>query len=85
MSFVLVIVALILMLILLGFSVERMLSKQMLPQPLLLGTSIATGLWSGLMLVAWDPLGAAALASGAMAVMLVLLRWYNQRVRRKQR
>jgi hypothetical protein len=84
MSFVLVIITLILLLILLGFSVERMLSKQPLPQPLLLGTSLATGLWSGLMIAAWDALGAAALASGATAVMLVLLRWYNQGGRRRR-
>lgn len=84
MSFVLVIISLILMLILLGFSVERMLSKQPLPQSLLLGTSLVTGLWSGLMIAAWDALGAAVLASGVTAVMLVLLRWHNQGLKRKQ-
>lgn len=84
MSFVLVIIALILMLILLGFSVERMLSRQALPQPLLLAASLATGLWSGLMVVAWDVLGAAVLATGATALMLVWLRWYNQGWKRKR-
>ncbi|HRF40772.1 MAG TPA: hypothetical protein PK198_18400 [Saprospiraceae bacterium] len=85
MSFVFVIITLILLLILLGFSVERMLSRQILPQPLLLSTSLVAGLWSGLMVVSWDMLGAAVLATGATALMLVLLRWYNQRMKHKNR
>ncbi|HRD79163.1 MAG: hypothetical protein IAE84_06100 [Saprospiraceae bacterium] len=85
MSFVFVIITLILLLILLGFSVERMLSRQVLPQPLLLSTSLVAGLWSGLMVVSWDMLGAAVLATGATALMLVLLRWYNQRMKHKNR
>lgn len=85
MSFVFVIITLILLLILLGFSVERMLSRQVLPQPLLLATSLAAGLWSGLMVISWDVLGGAVLATGATALMLVLLRWYNQRMKYKNR
>lgn len=85
MGFVFVIITLILLLILLGFSVERMLSRQVLPQPLLLSTSLVAGLWSGLMVVSWDMLGAAVLATGATALMLVLLRWYNQRMKHKNR
>lgn len=85
MSFVLVIITLIAMLILLGISVERMLGGRSLPQPLLLATGIVTGLWSGLMVADRDTMGSLVLATGVTAIMLVVLRWYNQRIVRKRR
>ncbi len=79
MGFTVIMLALLLMLVPLGFSAERVFSRQPIPEKLLLTTSIITGLWGGLLTA--DLLAGATVSTGLCAFMLLLQKWYNRRLK----
>ena len=77
MGFAVIITMLLLMLIPLGFSVERVFSRHPIPKRLLITTSVVTGLWGGLLTA--DLLAGSVVATGLCGLMLIAQRLYNRR------
>ncbi len=77
MGFAILIIMLLLMLIPLGFSAERVFSRHPIPRPLLVTTSVVTGLWGGLLTA--DLLAGSVVGTGLCGLMLIAQRLYNRR------